>query len=80
MPLNIDMPPGEYAVDVKVISERNSTKTTKINFQIQNYKNTTYGISQVKLIFHDQDAGKLTFSASIFLHQLLGLIISQGVS
>ena len=52
MLLNTDIPRGEYTVDLKVISDTNGLKTTQINLQLQNYKNTTYGLSQVKLIFN----------------------------
>ena len=46
------MPRGKYTVDLKVISDRNGLKTTQIKLQLQNYKNATYGLSQVKLIFN----------------------------
>ena len=55
MPLNADMPHSEYTVDLKVITKRNGLKTNQINLQLQNYKNATYGISQVKLIFNSNE-------------------------
>ena len=72
MPLNTDLPRGKYAVDIKVIAERNGLKTTQINLQLQNYKNATCGLSQVKLIFNSNELReKLQVGLGIYLHQLV---------
>ena len=72
MPLNTDLPRGKYAVDINIIAERNGLKTTQINLQLQNYKNATYGLSQVKLVFNSIELReKLQVGLGIYLHQLV---------
>ena len=85
-PLNKELPRGEYANDLKQITEKHGIeKRDQITRQLRNYKNAKYGFSQVKVILGEGQLERnirlgLGMTSSEFVSSTLSAIINQSSS
>ena len=49
--LNTGLPRGDYSGPLKTIVEKHDLSRDQIRLQLKNYKDVTFGLSQVKLVF-----------------------------